>query len=521
MGQLFAYSLQASILLLAMYFIYRWLLANENQNRFNRGVLLLIYAMSFATFPLLNLLPQAESTPLPTATLGNITLVPTVTVTAEPLFSPWRIVLWVYVAGMAVVALSTLVNIIRLCVIILKGRILHVDDCTLVLVKDNDMSPFSWLHFIVMNEADYERSGEMIISHEEQHIHCHHWADLLLAQAVIILCWFNPAAWLMRKELQTVHEYEADQCVLDDGVNARDYQMLLLKMAVGARFPSFANSLNHSIIKKRITMMNNQSTDARRRIRVLALAPALVLAVLATNIPCVASTLSAATTTTLVSEDGSKGSNNSANEQIKDEQVSRIIQKVKDNPDSSDKIIGEGALKAAEKMPEFPGGMQALIKFLGENIKYPAEAAAKGIQGRSICIFVVERDGSISEAKVVRSSGDASLDAEAIRVIQSMPKWTPGEQDGKTVRVQYTIPISFQLPKEEAKGEVVNTIKLNANVTLKDNEDLSSLGDSITYIVDGKKVESIADLKAEDIASMNINKQGKKPIVEITTKKVQ
>ncbi len=207
---------------------------------------------------------------------------------------------------------------------ILKGRILHVDDCTLVLVKDKDMSPFSWLHFIVMNEADYERSGEMIISHEEQHIHCHHWADLLLAQAVIILCWFNPAAWLMRKELQTVHEYEADQCVLDDGVNARDYQMLLLKMAVGARFPSFANSLNHSIIKKRITMMNNQSTDARRRIRVLALAPALVLAVLATNIPCVASTLSAATTTTLVSEDGSKGSNNSANEQMQEGQLIKI-----------------------------------------------------------------------------------------------------------------------------------------------------------------------------------------------------
>ncbi len=519
MGQLFAYSLQASILLLAMYLIYRWMLANENQNRFNRGVLLLIYAMSFATFPLLNLLPQAESTPLPTATLGNITLVPTVTVTAEPLFSPWRIVLWVYVAGMAIVALGTLVNIIRLCVIILKGRILHVDDCTLVLVKDKDMSPFSWLHFIVMNEADYERSGEMIISHEEQHIHCHHWADLLLAQAVIILCWFNPAAWLMRKELQTVHEYEADQCVLDDGVNARDYQMLLLKMAVGARFPSFANSLNHSIIKKRITMMNNQSTDARRRIRVLALAPALVLAVLATNIPCVASTLSAATTTTLVSEDGSKGSNNSANEQIKDEQLNRIVQKVKDTPDgtgevvntiklnanvtlddkqdlsslrdsityivdgkevesiadlkaediasmninkqgkkpiveiitkkaqagSTDQIVGEGALNMAEQMPEYPGGQAALIRFLGENVKYPVEAKEKGIQGRAICQFVVERDGSISEVTVMRSSGDASLDAEAVRVVKSMPKWKPGKHEGKTVRVRYVIPINFQL----------------------------------------------------------------------------
>ncbi len=151
--------------------------------------------------------------------------------------------------------------------------------------------------------------------------------------------------------------------------------------------------------------MNNQSTDARRRIRVLALAPALVLAVLATNIPCVASTLSAATTTTLVSEDGSKGSNNSANEQIKDEQLNRIVQKVKDTPDGT--------------------------------------------------------------------------------------------------------------------SEVVNTIKLNANVTLEDNEDLSSLGDHIIYKVDGKQVESIAELTAEEIASININKQGETPIVEVTTKKAQ
>ena len=98
-----------------------------------------------------------------------------------------------------------------------------------------------------------------------------------------------------------------------------------------------------------------------------------------------------------------------------------------------------------EKMPEFPGGQQALFKYLSENVKYPVIAQENGIQGRVICQFVVNRDGSIVDVEVVRSGGDPSLDKEAIRVIKSMPKWKPGQQRGKPVRVKYTVPVNFKL----------------------------------------------------------------------------
>ena len=98
-----------------------------------------------------------------------------------------------------------------------------------------------------------------------------------------------------------------------------------------------------------------------------------------------------------------------------------------------------------ESMPEFPGGQQALFKFLSENIKYPVIAQENGIQGRVICQFTVNKDGSIVDIEVVRSGGDPSLDKEAVRVIKSMPKWKPGKQRGKPVRVKYTVPVSFKL----------------------------------------------------------------------------
>ena len=98
-----------------------------------------------------------------------------------------------------------------------------------------------------------------------------------------------------------------------------------------------------------------------------------------------------------------------------------------------------------ESMPEFPGGQQALFKYLSENVKYPVIAQENGIQGRVICQFVVNKDGSIVDVEVVRSGGDASLDKEAIRVIKSMPKWKPGKQRGKAVRVKYTLPVNFKL----------------------------------------------------------------------------
>lgn len=107
--------------------------------------------------------------------------------------------------------------------------------------------------------------------------------------------------------------------------------------------------------------------------------------------------------------------------------------------------VEEEIFVVVEKMPEFPGGQAALFKYLSENVKYPVIAQENGIQGRVICQFVVNKDGSIVDVEVVRSGGDASLDKEAIRVIKSMPKWKPGQQRGQAVRVKYTVPVNFKL----------------------------------------------------------------------------
>jgi TonB family protein len=112
---------------------------------------------------------------------------------------------------------------------------------------------------------------------------------------------------------------------------------------------------------------------------------------------------------------------------------------------SKDEEHADDSSLVVENMPEYPGGVQAMMQFLSDNIKYPKDAQEKAIEGRVICQFIVEKDGSIVEVTIASSSGNASLDKEAIRVIQSMPKWKPGKQRGKPVRVKYTVPVNFRL----------------------------------------------------------------------------
>lgn len=110
----------------------------------------------------------------------------------------------------------------------------------------------------------------------------------------------------------------------------------------------------------------------------------------------------------------------------------------------------ENAFDVVEEMPEFPGGMSALMQFLSQNIKYPEDALKNNKQGRVVASFVIQKDGSIADAVVNRSAWP-SLDAEALRVIRAMPKWKPGKQGGKVVRVKFTMPINFSIPADEKK----------------------------------------------------------------------
>ena len=127
------------------------------------------------------------------------------------------------------------------------------------------------------------------------------------------------------------------------------------------------------------------------------------------------------------------------------EEVVVVEETVVDEADNIATEALEEALPVAEQMPEFPGGMGELMKYLGENIQYPTKAQDNHWEGVAVCQFVVEKDGSINEAKILQSSGHELLDAEALRVILNMPKWTAGMQNGDSVRVKFALPISFKL----------------------------------------------------------------------------
>ena len=439
MGQIFAYSLMSALVLTLMYLVYKWILSGENQHGYNRAVLLGIYSISFAAPPFIPTLSymldrgQEEhgtvAVGMPTVEFGTVdSAAPSVLATVLTV---------VYFSGVFAVVVATCYSALRLNNIIRKGERYDRDGFTLVVHDDNGLAPFSWRNYIVMNRKDFAESGDLILAHETKHVNARHWVDLMVAQAVAAFQWYNPAAWLMREELKTVHEYQADEAVILSGTDMKQYQMLLIKKAVGGRFQSLANSLNHSNLKKRITMMYKSKSPVGRRLRVLALAPAALVAVAVVNIPAVASALTSASHAL----DGGKVTKNDG--------IS-----VTNASETTAAAFGEQSPQKVYEIvqvePEYPGGINELLKTLGMNLRYPAEAMATNIQGRVVVRFVVTEKGKIASPEVVKSVSP-ELDAEAIRVIQTLSDFNPGTIDGKPVSVYYTLPIMFKLAPDPEK----------------------------------------------------------------------
>lgn len=426
MGAFAAYTFVAGLVMLAAYIIYKWLLSAENQAAFNRFVLLTIYVLAFAAWPVVGIVNCGSSDLHGTVALGP-TAVGIIDTVRNSGMSLVAVFLWIYVAGMVFAVIWTFAGVKRLAKMIASGEKIHRADYTLVFIDRDGIAPFSWGRYVVMTRSGNEDETAMILCHERAHIRCMHFADLLLAQAVCIVLWYNPASWLMLSELKSVHEYQADSQVLSSGINARQYQLLLIKKAVGVRFPSLANSLNHSNLKKRITMMYNRKTSAVRRSRALAIVPAVALALALVNVPSVSRAIDSVTSAEL-----SLGAD-----------VPENIGKVTENPVARQEKSTE-VETAPDVLPKYTGGEMAMFGFLMKNLKYPDAAAKDSIQGRVVVKFTVQADGAVKDADVVESVCPA-LDEEATRVVMLMPRWIPGEKDGKKVACFFTLPISFKL----------------------------------------------------------------------------
>ena len=442
----------------------------------------------------------------------------------------WQVLLpAIFIIGIVATLGHTLTSMFRILMLIKRSEKHPQPDGITICVTGNDqIQPFSWMHYIVMNRRDYEDCNPAILAHERGHIRLRHSWDLLLVDTLTALQWFNPAMWMLRQDLRAIHEYEADGAVLSQGINARQYQYLLISKAAGIGGYSLANGISHSTLKNRINMMLHKKSERRSLLKLLALIPIVGLAL----------ALNARTVTDYVYDEpqkqqpvkkGKKAGTIKVNGQdIKVVEQDDIVTMEGEVEAPAQESPADDAFDVVEQMPEYPGGPKALMEFLNNNVQYPAEAEKAGIQGRVIATFVVEKDGSISNAKVVKSV-DPLLDAEALRVIDAMPNWKPGMQNGKIVRVKYTIPLSFHL---DGGGEEIDHLcREDGTIVEIDIEKGDTTIVKPLFIVDGKvmdgrKVYSINPKTIERYYMQNgqeaIEKYGDKAkdgVVLITLKK--
>ena len=567
--------LKSSVCLALFYLCYRILLSKETFHRFNRLALLGIMVLSF-------LLPFIEVTlqKMPEMTQPFLLLeeaMETVEVkrldvlTETPKHFPWSaLVFVVYASGILFFLLRHAWSMGRMLCLLRTCRKEKREDGITLYVHRAKVAPFSWMKKIAISEDDLAKHGEAILAHEQAHIRNGHSWDLLLVQACVFLQWFNPAAWLLKKELQIIHEYEADEDVICNGMEASIYQLSMIEKAVGTRLFTIANSFNHGLLNKRITMMNKERSHQWACLKYLFVLPLSALVVVAFAQPPIDElkysflndkglsttvemkrkghfTSSMKDSILVVVNEKVKGYGEEVLSSIPGEQIesiltvhsndavaeygdkakhgvikittkgketllssvmdefkekgrfnvtklasgastgnplividgevkgnaSEILKKIEFNTVKSmvvlqnhtqtrqlygdmakdgvivistiNSLVKDKAIfSIAEEMPEFPGGMEECMKFISKNTRYPAEAHRNGIHGKVVVHFLVTDEGEIKTPTIIESV-DPLLDAEALRVIKSMPKWKPGRQRGKAVNVVVNLPVTFNI----------------------------------------------------------------------------
>ena len=481
------YLIKINVALMLLYGFYRLTVSRDTFFGLRRLTLWLIYAVALMV-PALNLEYWVRDTPT-MESMANVyadTFYPVVVVKAQASGITWMdMQLGIYWVGVAVLSLRLvwqLFSIIRLVVI---SRKQEVEGIMVHLLK-GEGSPFSFFRWVFMYPSTLEgRQLHEVMVHECTHVSGLHSLDTLFSELFSIACWFNPFAWLMKQEVRMNLEYLADESVLSDGNARKSYQYHLLGLAYRQPKEStkIANNFNLLPLKKRIKMMNKRRTSEIGKAKYLLFAPLAGVLLMVSNIESVAREIGEQIPEVAEVQQKAEQALNAdvavANPMAKDavemmnpaeaeemeadkaaeaaliavEQAKQAAEeKVKTKPQTDTTKKKNSWDCIPETMPYFPGGNVLMLKYLADNIKYPASAVKAKKQGRVIVGFIVQKDGSITHAKIVRSI-DPELDAEALRVVKGMPKWTPGTQLGKPVSVKYTLPVKFSLQKDATPGK--------------------------------------------------------------------
>ena len=503
-----------------LWLVYRFLFRNSNRLLFNRFFLLTSMLLALA-MPLLGLLSGIEVPQMATlkqnlfsgmllnevvVTPDGLPMLPEVTVTTDATpsrFSLWQVVVGIYLLGVGVMTLLFLIKLGRLVALIIRSPKRKMDGFTAVFTG-KEQGSFSFFRYAFFPTENVDPD---IMRHELSHIEHHHSWDILFAEVMMILNWFNPFIYLYKKELQSLHEYQADRDVVATGVDKKNYMMLILQQCTAVDFSGMSNNFSLILTKKRIKMITRNEKAKGLWWRLLATLPVLAFLLIA-NTKVTAQEQKAVEHTFKVSispfevfdddgapmqlikdtifydDDGtyvkfetSDGFQPETGEPCKKLTITSynadgtprnnfFITETERRGDTSTYSIEpftftlsehlfeqlldiatseeDTVFQIVDEMPQFPGGENAMMKHVSQNIVYPEEAKEKEIQGRVFVSFVIEKDGSVSNVKVLRGIG-GGCDEEAVRAISSMPKWKPGKMKGEPVRVNYQIPVMFKL----------------------------------------------------------------------------
>ena len=551
----FAYLLKVNVAFVLFYAFYRLFFYKDTFFKLRRAILLAFFGLALF-YPLLNIQDWVrQQEPIADVIYMYSAMLPEATAKADAAasvdwhgwllgslgFIYWGIV--AFLCGRFLVQLSSILWLAHTS----ERVVIHE---TPVYALRKAAGPFSFFRMVFLHpESHSDKETDEILTHECTHVSQWHSVDVILSEMMCMACWFNPFVWLLKREVRHNLEYLADNTVIQSGYDSKSYQYHLLGLAHHQSVTTLYNSFNVLHLKNRIMMMNKKRSPGIVRTKYLIFIPLVGILMLLSNIEAVArltvrlaneATVSNAMVTAtgiLVDETGQpligasvvvKGGKERtitdkkgafslevpANAILRCSYQGRESQEVlaadmTNNThlslSSKSREMNEQVFTVVEKMPSFPGGDAELLKYIATNIKYPKESQDNGEQGRVICSFIVGRDGSVNNPEVLRGVTPL-LNEEAVRVINTMPRWNPGMQRGKAVAVKYTVPITFRLksPVEEAKEETLTVVDVMPQYPGGDRELLKFIAQSIKYPTDAQE----AGVQGRVICSFVVDKKG-------------
>lgn len=551
----FAYLLKVNVAFVLFYAFYRLFFYKDTFFKLRRAILLAFFGLALF-YPLLNIQDWVrQQEPIADVIYMYSAMLPEATAKADAAasvdwhgwllgslgFIYWGIV--AFLCGRFLVQLSSILWLAHTS----ERVVIHE---TPVYALRKAAGPFSFFRMVFLHpESHSDKETDEILTHECTHVSQWHSIDVILSEMMCMACWFIPFVWLLKREVRHNLEYLADNTVIQSGYDSKSYQYHLLGLAHHQSVTTLYNSFNVLHLKNRIMMMNKKRSPGIVRTKYLIFIPLVGILMLLSNIEAVArltvrlaneATVSNAMVTAtgiLVDETGQpligasvvvKGGKERtitdkkgafslevpANAILRCSYQGRESQEVlaadmTNNThlslSSKSREMNEQVFTVVEKMPSFPGGDAELLKYIATNIKYPKESQDNGEQGRVICSFIVGRDGSVNNPEVLRGVTPL-LNEEAVRVINTMPRWNPGMQRGKAVAVKYTVPITFRLksPVEEAKEETLTVVDVMPQYPGGDRELLKFIAQSIKYPTDAQE----AGVQGRVICSFVVDKKG-------------